>query len=134
MNAPINVMKMKHDVDPGAALREAVGDLDGIELFNNQVLVAIYKRPERTAGGIILTDNARKEDEFQGKVGLVLDKGPMAFVDDASVKFQGQDVIEGDWITFRASDGWALNINGVPCRMVEDSHIKMRVASPDTVY
>jgi len=134
MNAPVNVMKMKHDVDPASALRDAAGDLDGIELFNNQILVAIYKRPERTAGGIILTDNARKEDEFQGKVGLVLRYGPMAFVDDAAVKFEGQSVANGDWVAFRASDGWALNINGVPCRMVEDSHIKMRVASPDQVY
>lgn len=134
MNAPVNVMKMKHDVDPGEALRQMVGDLDGIELFHNQILVAIYKRPERTAGGIILTDTARKEDEFQGKVGLVLKKGPLAFIDDAAVKFAGQDVTPGDWITFRASDGWALNINGVPCRMVEDSHIKLRVASPDQVY
>lgn len=134
MNAPVNVMKMKHDADPAAELRAVVGPLDGIELFHNQILVATYKRPEKTAGGIFLTDTARKEDEYQGKVGLVLKKGPLAFVDDASVKFAGQDVELGDWITYRASDGWALTINGVHCRMIEDSHIKMRVASPDQVY
>lgn len=130
----LHVMRAAHVTDPAADLAAAVGDLSGVELFHNQILVATYKRPEKTAGGIFLTDNARKEDEYQGKVGLVLKKGPLAFVDDASVKFNGQDVAIGDWITYRASDGWALTINGVHCRMVEDSHIRMRVAAPDLVY
>lgn len=130
----LSLMRATHAADPAADLRAAVGNLDGIELFHNQILVATYKRPEKTAGGVYLTDSIRKEDEYQGKVGLVLKKGPLAFVDDASVKFAGQNVAIGDWITYRASDGWALTINGVHCRMVEDSHIRMRVAAPDLVY
>ncbi|MCV9940918.1 co-chaperone GroES family protein [Boseaceae bacterium BT-24-1] len=134
MNAPVNLMRMKHDADPATALREAAGDLKGVELFHNQILVATYKRPERTAGGIILTDNTRKEDEYQGKVGLVLMKGPMAFKDDGHVHFHGQDVEPGDWISYRHSDGWALSVNGCHCRVLEDSHVRARVDNPDRIY
>lgn len=130
----LNVMKMHHDRDPREALTEAIGDLSGVELFHNQVLVVTYKRPEKSAGGIYYTDTTRKEDEYQGKVGLVVKKGPIAFVDDAAVKFAGQDVAVGDWISYRASDGWALTVNGQHCRMLEDSHVKLRLDSPDRVY
>jgi len=134
MNAASNVMRMSHDADPRAALNDAVGDLSGVELFHNQVLVATYKRPEKTAGGIFLTDGTRKEDEYQGKVGLVLKKGPMAFVDDRSISFHGQNVEVGDWVAYRHSDGWALNVNGTHCRVIEDSHVRARIDNPDRIY
>lgn len=134
MNAPVNLMRMKHDADPKEAMREAAGDLSGVELLHNQVLVATYKRPEKTAGGIILTDNTRKEDEYQGKVGLVLKKGPMAFVDDGHVQFHGQNVEIGDWIAYRHSDGWPISVNGCHCRIIEDSHVKLTLDDPDRVY
>src|SRR5271166_130069 len=131
-------LRMDHKEDPADELRRKAGSVDGIELFHNQILVAIYVRPERTRGGIILADVTRKEDIFQGKVGLVLKKGPLAFVDDARNQFQGQNVDVGDWIAFRTSDGWQLRVNGsdgqVPCRILEDVHVKARLTSPDEIY
>jgi hypothetical protein len=44
------------------------------------------------------------------------------------------DIDLHDWVVFRPSDGWAISVNGVPCRMVEDTSIKMRVPSPDTIW
>ena len=129
-----NSMKMTHTVDPVNELRESVGDLSGIKIYNNWILCAIYKRPEKTASGIILTDNTRKEDEYQGKVGLVLKKGPLAFVDDETTTFQEQNVNIGEWIVFRSSDGWSLNVNGVLCRMMQDIQIRMAIPSPDVVF
>ena len=127
-------MRMMHNTDPAEELRASVGDLSHIEVFNNQVLVAIYKRPERTKSGIILADVTREEDKWQGKIGLVLKKGPMAFVDDDRVSFHGQNVKEGDWVAYRVSDGWQLAFNKVDCRMLEDTQIKMRVSAPDLVW
>lgn len=131
MSAP---MKMLHATDPAAELRAAVGDVSAHELFANQILVAVYKRPEKTATGIYLSDSTRKEDDYQGKVGLVLKMGPQAFVSDSRVDFGDQRVEVGQWIVARPSDGWKLEINGQLCRMIEDTHVKMRVPAPDAVY
>ena len=69
-------------------LRSAVGDLSGVEVFNTQVLVAVYIRPEKTSGGIIRPDSVREEDKYQGKVGLLLKKGRTAFIDEEARSHQ----------------------------------------------
>ena len=74
------------------------------------------------------------EDEWQGKVGLVLKLGPNAFVDDEDDSFYGQKVDPGEWVVFKVGDAWSLNINGYPCRLVRDSSIKLKVADPNIVF
>ena len=125
---------MAHDKDPREALLKEVGDLSGVEIFNMQVLVAVYIRPEKTKSGIILSDKTRDEDRFQSKVGLIVKKGPSAFVDDDGKWFSGLDIKEGDWIVFRPSDGWNVTVNGVLCRMFDDTAIRARIPHPDNVY
>jgi co-chaperonin GroES (HSP10) len=127
-------MKMEHVEDPREQIGNAIGDLSKVDIFFNWVLVAVYKRPERTKSGIYLTDDSRKEDEYQGKAGLVLKKGAQAFVDDANTSFQGQNVNVGDWVVIRPSDGWQVMINGVLCRMVQDVQVRLRIESPDVVF
>ena len=65
------------------------GNTDGIDVLHNQILVAIYIRPEVTQGGIYLADQTIKEDEYQGKCGLVLKSGPLAFKSDDRNDFAG---------------------------------------------
>ena len=125
---------MKHAVDPRNAILEAVGDVSPIEIFNNQILVAIYIRPEKTSGGIILANQTRDEDKWQGKMGLVLKKGPSAFVDESQNWFNGVDVAVGDWVFFRPSDGWGLEVNGVLCRLLDDTVIRGRAPTPDMIW
>jgi co-chaperonin GroES (HSP10) len=120
--------------DPKKALMDGVGDLSGIELFFNQILVAIYISPDKTKGGVYLPDSAVQEDIYQGKCGLVLMKGPMAFKDDAQTEFMGQDVEVGDWVAFRVGDTWQLTLNGISCRLITDRNIKMRVAKPGIIF
>jgi co-chaperonin GroES (HSP10) len=127
-------MAMKHEEDPRQEILKKIGDISDIEIFNNQILVGIYFRPTKTAGGIHLPDQVRAEDRFQGKVGLVLKKGPAAFVDETGKWFQGMDVDIGDWIVLRPSDGWAINIYGVECRLVEDTSVRVRIPAPDAVW
>jgi co-chaperonin GroES (HSP10) len=112
----------------------ALGDLEGVEVFHNMVMIATYIRPEKTAGGIIRPQENVQEDVFQGKVGLVVKKGPMAFVDDGSTQFYGQTAEVGDYIVYRPSDAWDMTVRGVHCRLVPDVRIKARVNDPELVF
>ena len=40
-------MIMDHAVDPKQKLLEDLGDLSTVEIFNNQILVAVYIRPNK---------------------------------------------------------------------------------------
>lgn len=115
-------------------IRARIGPLDDVEVFHNMVLVATYIRPEKTAGGIIRPEKTRDEDKWQGKAGLVLKVGSIAFVDDATTKFNGVRVHAGDWVVFNVNDGFAMDFNKVRCRLLQDVHIKMRVLNPDEVW
>lgn len=130
----MSAIRMDHaDHDPKQKILDKVGDLDEIQVMNANILVGIYIRPEKTRGGIIV-HTTQKEDEFQGKVGLVLAVGPLAFRDDETTKFGGQQLQVGDWVMFRASDGDALDVNGQRCRLLQDVTVRMKIAQPDTVY
>lgn len=125
---------MSHEVDPKEALLTELGDTGKIELLNTNVLVAVYIRPEKTKGGIIMTSKARDEDRYQSKVGLIVKAGPTAFVESDGKWFNGLDLKVGDWVIFRPSDGWNITVNGVLCRMFDDAIIKGRIPHPDSVY
>lgn len=123
-----------HETDPRNVLFDAVGDLENFELFNTQVLVAVYIRPEKTKSGIFLSDKSRDEDRYQSKVGLILKKGPSAFIDPKGEWFGGADIDPGDWVVFRPSEGWNITVNGVLCRILDDTAVRARITSPDHVW
>jgi co-chaperonin GroES (HSP10) len=128
-------MVMSHDIEPKKKILDEIGDLSTFELFNNQVLVAVYIRPNRTKSGIYLSDQTTDEDKYQSKVGLVLKRGPSAF--DASVEddwFKDMAINDGDWVVFRPSDGWGITVHNVMCRVLVDTAIKGRVVTPDEVW
>ena len=125
---------MSHIEDPANEIRKRIGDISNIEVLHNQILVGVYIRPEKTKGGILLTSQTRDEDRYQGKAGLVLKKGPLAFVDDDNNKFHGQNVDVGDWVFYRVSDGFPLVLNGTLCRLLEEVHVKGKIPSPDVVF
>lgn len=100
---------------------------------DNAIIVAQYLAPEKTAGGIYRTDTNRDEDKHQGKVGLVMKIGPKAFIDGGEWTFSIKPEV-GDWVYYRPGDTWALTINGVLCRTVEDIHVRGRIQHPDQVY
>lgn len=125
--------KMQHNEDPKKTILDAVGDISTISIPGTKILLGTYIRPEK-AGSIILPDQFRAEDHFQGKVFLVLKKGAAAFVDDEKNKFHGYDPKEGDWVVVRVAYGLMTSINGHPCKIVEESHIEMVVDRPDLVY
>lgn len=127
-------MRMKHDKEPKEEILSEMGDISDVEIFHNQVLVAIYVRPETTKGGIILPGQTRDEDKYQGKVGLVIKKGEDAFNDPTGKWFKGVDIGLHDWVVFRPSDGWQITVHGKLCRILDDTDIRGRVPAPDAVW
>lgn len=121
--------------DPKAEMLKAIGDLSGFELAGARVLVWPLIRSRKSKGGIILTDKAVKEDLYQGSVGYVLKVGPLAFQDDEkqNINFAGFAAKEGDWVTFSPGEGKRLQVNGVDCRLFEDSLIQAKVSDPDSI-
>lgn len=126
---------MLHADDPRKDILDKIGDISNLSILHNRILVATYIRPEKTKGGIILTESTRDEDEYQGKVGLVIAIGPRAFVDDEDAKFHGQSVKLGDWVYYHPHDGKQLKIKGVHCRLFAyETQIVGTVEHPDAVW
>lgn len=134
-------MLMSHSEDPADTIRKRIGTaLDGMTIFGNQVLIAVYERPKVTKSGIHLADQTIQEDQWQGKAGLVLALGPSAFVSDSAYDFRNQSVTPGDWVTIFVSDGRKLTIQNPKTgekqlvRLVEDHHIRLKMLQPDYVW
>lgn len=128
---------MTHDEDPKEKILRQIGDISKIEVGPCKLLVATYIRPEKTAGGIILTAKTLAEDEYQGKVGLVLKLGPLCFENSDSHNFGGFKVAVGDWVMYRVSDGFMVKLTGQDkgehCRVIEDAMIQAKLPHPDAV-
>lgn len=120
--------------DPKKDILKLVGDISGVKVKWNMILVATYIRPEKTAGGIIRPGMNVAEDEWQGKVGLVLKLGPMAYQDDEDTQFKDEGVQVGEWAVYSVGDARSVNINGYPCRWLKDSAVKMTVDNPNIVF
>ena len=127
-------MLMDHAVDPKLKIKDEIGDLNSVEIFNNLVLVGVYIRPEKTKSGLVLSHITTDEDRYQSKVGLLLKMGPNAFEPNAENWFKDVKFNLDDWLVFRPSDGWQITIHGVLCRVLLDHQIKFRVQHPDEAY
>jgi len=127
-------MNMTHDVDPKKVILDALENIDDFKVFHNEVVVAVYLRPEKTKSGIYLPDAHRDEDKHQSKVGLVVKMGPEAFDDPNGNWFRGVDVNLHDWVVYRPSDGWSITVNNVLCRALKDTNIRGSIPHPDMVW
>lgn len=126
-------LPMAHEVDPKEVILKELGDISTVELFHNQVLLAVYLRPTKTKSGLYLTDKHVDEDRYQSKVGLLVKRGPKAFEQDENW-FNGVEFKDHEWLIFRPSEGWSLTVNNVLCRVFDDVNIRGRISHPDEVY
>lgn len=128
-------LEMVHDIDPKQEIMDDVAPfLNDIEPLAAQVLIGIYVRPKKTSGGIYIPDNTQGEDIYQGKVGLVLKLGPLAFSEDESHKWGGRTPQVGDWVLFRVGDTFPFSLGKRHCRAVEDVNFKFILHKPDIAY
>jgi len=120
--------------NPREAIIVAVGDLSGAKVAADLVLLGTYIRNEKTAGGIIRPTEVLKEDEYQGKVGLVLARGPIAYADWEDDATRGQMAQFHTWVVYAIKDAWPVQINGTACRFIPYDKIRMQTPTPQMVF
>ena len=133
LSAP-KIEQLSQAKDPKQGLISAIGDLSKAEVFADLVLLGTYIRNERTAGGIIRPLDNVKEDENQGKIGLVLKRGPLAYADWEDEDERGQNARLHTWVVFHNVHAWQIQLNGVPCRLIPYDKIRMSVTDPTLVF
>lgn len=128
--------QLSKSVDFKTDVLKELGSLEDVDVYFNHVLVATYIASEFIGKSklLIRTQSNVDEDTYQGKVGVVIKKGPNAFQNDDDIDFGGQNVNLGDYVVYRTGDGWDITINGVACRMLADRNIKMRVKDPEVIF
>src|SRR6185312_5199214 len=138
MAQPLRVL---HDRDPREDIREDVGAVtDTIDPLGAGVLIVMYERGKgkgeaKTAGGIILANKTLDEDKYQGKAGLVMKLGPIAFTDDASHQWGDRVPQVGDWVMVNVGDSFAFDLPGDRrARIVEDVNVKAILRHQDMVW
>src|SRR6267142_2109178 len=128
------IEQISQSSDPRAAIIKAVGDLSGARVTADLVLLGTFIRNEKTAGGIIRPQENLKEDEYQGKVGLVLATGPIAYADWEDDASRGQMAQLHTWVVYAIKDAWPVQINGTACRFVPYDKIRMQTPTPQMVF
>lgn len=87
-----------------------------------QILLKVYAGEEKSEGGIVLTEEARANEVYRSVVGLVLDKGPVAYdKDNVYEKWNKCEV--GDWVIFRTNAGSQFFYREIPLRSVAEEQI-----------
>jgi len=136
---PIKTFDLAKAKDAKKAHFDAVGDLSGIEVCYDLVLVVTYIGSEglgiRGINGIelIKTAEAVKEDQWQSKTGLVVKVGPMAGP-AFSTEGLGPEINEGDWVGYSIKDGLQVTIRGTSCRLLPYDRIRMKLTDPSLVF
>ena len=134
-----------HEVDPKQAIFNLVSDsVKKLKVMGSRVLVSVYVRPQEIKLGnskLLLPDVVRDEDRYQGKVGLVLALGPLAFQEDSTHRFGDRIPEVGDWVQFRVPESFPFELltsdgksEKSRARYIEDVDIWAILDDPDIVY
>lgn len=121
--------------NPHKAITDFVSPfLSDVKVASAKLLVATFRQPEKTKGGIILSSGYLEEDRFQGISGLVLKLGALCFEDGGNVKFGGFKAEPWQWVVYRPEIGRATELRGLHCRIIEDIHIDAVVSDPELLW
>ena len=135
MPVPDRVIPM--EVDGDAAKRLILNEMlplveeSGLRAVGEDIIMAVYIRAnQRTAGGIIVPDTNR-EDEFQGKIGLVISMGPLCQGEQFENYFAGKPPKVGDWIGINVNETKTFVLGKRTCRSVEWRYVRFMIDQPD---
>lgn len=99
------------------------GNTSGFAPIGEFVLVLFDKAPEKTAGGIFLTDSTKESNSEASEAGVIIELGDDAFKwnYDRSRAFNGHRPQPGDRIYFERYAGTVLHgEDGVRYRLMQD--------------
>lgn len=131
---PAKVIEYAEGDDPKLAVWHALGkSLDELLLYRNDVLIVTAPIMAKSKGGIILADKTKTEERFQGKVGLIVAIGEVAFNDPEIWPNEETRPTVGDWVVYRNADTHECAINKLSCRFIKDYLIIGKVSAPDAI-
>lgn len=127
-----------HDTDPReVTLARVESNLDGCAIGGADILIAVYEHPDQIVvgmGGKVLHVPKSNEDKFQGKVGLILQMGPLCYSERRRTNgWFPVDPKVGDWVIFDINMSWQFAAAKAMCRLVEDTNIRAVIPHPDAV-
>ncbi len=99
----------------------------------NFIVCVLWARPEKTKGGVIITQAARDEEIWQGKNSLIVSIGPDCFQDNVYRCFTGVRARVGDWIVTDPMAGKKLQVNKAFVRIIVDDQILARTNGPQAI-
>jgi len=110
-----------------------------VEEFHNWIITATFYMPTYdliagTSVKLFRPETTQDEALWQGKVGLVVGKGPLAFKNAPGIDFCGQDIAIGDWVQYDIMEGRQFTVDRIHCRRLKDTQVVMRVSDPRLVY
>ena len=144
-------LRLQHEIDPAQEIiAETSGLLSSFKIRPYDVMLVMYQRgliagEKRLRSGLFLANNATgtvREDTFQGKVGLVMKVGSLAFTDEDDHKWAGFTPKVGDWVAISVADSqFGFEISPAPgktegrkIRIVDENFIRMIVQEPDVIW
>lgn len=102
--------------------------------LGERILVAHYIEPEVTQGGIIKVSKTVDESRYQGKIGLIVKLGSMAFKYYGQYKLEGVKPKVGDWVLYFPNDGKEFFYNNYSMRSLSSDLVHGVIANPDVLY
>jgi hypothetical protein len=138
-------LRLIHKEDPKLPIIRDVGELlDGFVIPPTDILIVMYE-PEKddngvvqTKGGIYLPVGKQtnvSEYKIQGKVGLVMKLGEMAFTDDDKIKWHNFRPALHDWVVVNIGDSFSFDLPGDRrARLVHESQVKMIAPDHSVVW
>lgn len=136
----LHPLRVAHTSDPKELIIKEVGYLiPDFQPLGAGVLIVMYERGKqagdemvRTAGGIYVPETATgalANDKYQGKVGLVMAMGPIAFKEDDTHQWGGVTPNIHDWVMINVGDTYSFDLPGPRrARLVEDVNVKFIVS------
>ena len=100
-----------------------------VEPVGYSVLVRAYISPEKTKGGLILSQNTLDQQIYTNNTGLVVKKSNEAY-DDPKFKKHDHWCQVGQWVAFDKTRANLHYIFGLPCWLVQEQGIELRLGDP----
>jgi co-chaperonin GroES (HSP10) len=97
-----------------------------------RILILPFTPPERTKGGLILSQDTLDRGRITTNVGYVLKLGPLAYQDEEKFK-TGPWCKEKDWVIFARYAGSRLPIEGGELRILNDDEVLGTVKDPSSI-
>ena len=134
MAAPAVLHLISEAKDKRKEIFKLLGNLGGINVQRNLILVAVYIGDKYIPGTKLLRSDANiKEDVWQGTAGLIVKMGPTAFTLSDNKTHDPDAPVVGNWVTFTPGEGRRIQINGVDLRVFVDENVTMTIADPAVI-